>query len=90
MIGLLALLVRFILLAVFTFGFVVLFEHGPAEYPDNAVVEWRHFVGFVQERAGLKAPEAAPITPTPAAPIAPAESPAPTDVSTPAPAPANP
>ena len=37
---LLILIVRLMLLAVFTFGFVVLFEHGPAKFSEGARTEW--------------------------------------------------
>lgn len=64
MISLLALLVRLIFLAVFTFGFVVLFEHGPAGFVQGAPQEWHSLVEFAQKTAG-GAPTVAP-APTPA------------------------
>ncbi len=45
--SLLALLLRFALLAVFTFAFVVLFEHGPSNYLSSAQTEWKHLVEAV-------------------------------------------
>lgn len=30
-----------VLFAALTFGFVVLFEHGPQDYPNNARAEWK-------------------------------------------------
>jgi sensor histidine kinase regulating citrate/malate metabolism len=35
------------LLAVFTFGFVVLFEHGPAKFGDGVKTEWKALRLFV-------------------------------------------
>lgn len=59
MIGLLAMLVRIILLAVFTFGFVVLYEHGPAGFGQGVSQEWQALVGFVSEKTS-QAPTPAP------------------------------
>jgi len=44
---LLRLVVRVIVLAVFTFGFVVLFEHGPAGFSQGAKAEWNALLFFV-------------------------------------------
>lgn len=50
--SILALLIRFILLAAFTFGFVVLFEHGPGGFVDGAATEWRALVGTIEQMTG--------------------------------------
>jgi hypothetical protein len=42
----LRLVVRLILLAVVTFGFVVLFEHGPARFTEGAKEEWNALLFF--------------------------------------------
>lgn len=58
---LLSLLFQLVLLAVITFGFVVLFEHGPAKFSEGAKTEWNallFFVGSVlskQEKAPARA-----------------------------------
>ena len=44
---LLRLVVRVIVLAVFIFGFVVLFEHGPAGFSQGAKAEWNALLFFV-------------------------------------------
>ncbi|HEY5812445.1 MAG TPA: hypothetical protein VIT23_07315 [Terrimicrobiaceae bacterium] len=44
--SLLSLLFRLVLLAVFTFAFVVLFEHGPAKFSDGAKREWNALLSF--------------------------------------------
>ncbi len=41
-----SLLLRLALLAVFTFGFVVLFEHGPSEFSEGARAEWKALLLF--------------------------------------------
>jgi hypothetical protein len=73
---LLAVVLRLVLLAVFTFGFVVLFEHGPAKFSEGAKTEWNallFFVGSVlskQERPSapaVAAKSSASPTATPAA-----------------------
>jgi hypothetical protein len=51
MTSLVALLVRLILLVVFTFGFVVLYEHGVANYPANAKQDFQDFLSFVESHA---------------------------------------
>jgi hypothetical protein len=58
MTSLVALLVRLVLLVVFTFGFVVLFEHGPANYAANAKQDLQDFVQFAEAHApaGLHLP----------------------------------
>lgn len=38
--SLLALIIRLVLIAVATFAFVVLFEHGPQSYAEGAKAEW--------------------------------------------------
>ena len=68
---LLSFVVRLVLLAVFTFGFVVLFEHGPAKFSDGAKTEWNAFLFFVgtvlskQESALPPATPETAATPTP-------------------------
>ena len=80
MIGLFAFGLRILLLAGFTFGFVVLFEHGPQGFVAGAPEEANKFVAFVTSLREQKAPEAVPAPePLPAAPV-----------SAPAPAPAQP
>ena len=49
MISLLALLVRLIFLAVFTFGFVVLYEYGPSGFAQGAPQEWQTLVDFAKK-----------------------------------------
>lgn len=87
---LIALLLRVGLLAVFTFCFVVLFEHGVQGFKDGVPVEWAAFRGFVSDQLSGKAePTPAPTpVPTPAPTPAPvADTPAPTPVATPTPTP---
>jgi hypothetical protein len=67
---LLSFVIRVILLAVFTFGFVVLFEHGPARFSEGAKAEWNallFFVGSVlsREESALPRPRVQ-ASPTPA------------------------
>lgn len=72
---LLSVVLRLVLLAVFTFGFVVLFEHGPAKFSDGAKTEWNallFFVGSVLSRQENAPPPAA---------TQPGATPAPTPVS---------
>jgi hypothetical protein len=68
---LLRFLVRLILLAMLTFGFVVLFEHGPAKFYEGAKAEWNallFFVGSVLSREERSpAPPPGRASPTPAA-----------------------
>jgi hypothetical protein len=78
MMGLFTFLLRAVLLAVFTFGFVVLFEHGPGGFVAGVPGEFRNFENFVASLIG-GGKEAAP-TPTPA----------PLSVTPPAPTPAPP
>ena len=72
---LLSVVLRLVLLAVFTFGFVVLFEHGPAKFSDGAKTEWNALLFFVG--SVLSRQENAP----PPATTQPAAAPAPTPVS---------
>jgi hypothetical protein len=72
---LLSVVLRLVLLAVFTFGFVVLFEHGPAKFSDGAKTEWNALLFFVG--SVLSRQENAP---SPAA-TQPGATPAPTPVS---------
>ncbi len=46
-ISLLALTLRIALLSVMTFLFVVLFEHGPANYPDSVKSDFNHLLEAV-------------------------------------------
>jgi len=72
---LLSFVLRLVLLAVFTFGFVVLFEHGSAKFFDGAKTEWNallFFVGSVLSRQENAPPPAA---------TQPGATPAPTPVS---------
>ena len=62
---LLSFVLRLVLLSVFTFGFVVLFEHGPAKFSDGAKTEWNallFFIGSVVSRRE-SAPPPAPTQP---------------------------
>jgi hypothetical protein len=65
---------RLILLAVFTFGFVVLFEHGPAKFTEGAKTEWNALLFFVG--SALSRQESAPTGTTPQPAATPAPSPA--------------
>lgn len=58
MISLLALLFRIALLAVFTFGFVVLYEHGTSDFAQGAATEWKSLTEFVNSQTSAKAPAA--------------------------------
>jgi len=85
MIGLLAFALRVLLLAGFTFGFVVLFEHGPQGFTAGVPVEANHLVNFATSLMAKKTSEPAP---APAVEPTPAPAPAPVDAPAPAPAPA--
>ncbi len=80
---LVAFLLRLLLLAAFVFGFVVLFEHGPANFGDSAKKEWETFVAFAREKANSQpaaatpAPVATPV-PEPVVEVPPAATPEPT------------
>jgi hypothetical protein len=67
---LLSFVLRLVVLAVFTFGFVVLFEHGPARFSDGAKTEWNallFFIGSVLSRQKDAPPSATTqLTSTPA------------------------
>jgi len=67
MITLLALVLRLALLAVFTFLFVALYEHGPADYFSSVKTEWSALRAFAkQEQTPPPAlAEGAPALPTP-------------------------
>jgi hypothetical protein len=95
---LLRFLVRLILLSMLTFGFVVLFEHGPARLSEGAKAEWNallFFVGSVlsrEERPPARPPGRASPTPA-AAPVStssPAQKAPPADPATTRPATATP
>ncbi|GAT35133.1 hypothetical protein TSACC_3197 [Terrimicrobium sacchariphilum] len=58
MMSLLALLLRVSLLAVFTFGFVVLYEHGTSDFVQGAATEWKSLTEFVSSQGSAKAPAA--------------------------------
>ncbi len=47
MTSLLAFTIRLALVAGMTFGFVVLFEHGPSNYLENAQVEFAKLMEFI-------------------------------------------
>ena len=47
-------LIRFALLAVFTFAFVVLFEHGPNDFVESAKTEWQALTVAVEKLSGAK------------------------------------
>lgn len=55
-VSLLALILRFALLAVLTFAFVVLFEHGPTDYLTAAQSEWKVLVESLSAPAPAPAP----------------------------------
>ena len=76
MITLLAWLLRIFLLAAFTFAFVVLFEHGPAKFPENAATEANRLLASVRESEHLRnlpgiGSHSPPPTPSAAVPDAP-------------------
>lgn len=58
------------LLAGFTFGFVVLFEHGPANFAHGAKTEWSALLSFIgavlSGREGARPPSAAQLSTAPA------------------------
>jgi hypothetical protein len=70
MTSLLAFIARTLVLAIFTFGFVVLFEHGPSDFVKGAPIEWKSFAGFVKLNTGVSLPtgEESTAAPQPAAP----------------------
>ncbi len=68
---------RLILLAVFTFGFVVLFEHGPAKFSDGAKTEWNALLYFVGSALSRQESTPARTTPPPASTPAPKKTPPP-------------
>ncbi|MFZ4683075.1 MAG: hypothetical protein ACOYMS_11275 [Terrimicrobiaceae bacterium] len=88
MITLLALILRLALLAVFTFGFVVLYEHGPAHFAASAKTEWSALRAFaVSPKSSDPVPQSTP-EPPPAAPEpTPETTPPPAPEPTPTPAP---
>lgn len=94
MIGLFTFGLRVVLLAGFTFAFVVLFEHGPQGFSAGAPVEAKHFQEFVVSLMNRKAVEPEPAPVAPASEVEPAAStpaPVPQQVtSTPTPKPKNP
>jgi hypothetical protein len=88
MITLLALILRLALLAVFTFGFVVLYEHGPANFSASAKTEWNALRDFAASlKASDPAPQPTPEPPPPTPEPTPAPTPEPAPTATPAPAP---
>lgn len=70
MITLIAGLLRLTLLVVFTFGFMVLFQHGPANYVANAEKE---LFGLQNWNGSYKAQAASPAKPAESATPPPAE-----------------
>ena len=67
---LLSFIFRLTLLAALTFGFVVLFEHGPVKFSEGAKTEWNallFFVGTVlSKQQNAREPAAADTAATPA------------------------
>ena len=66
---------RLALLVLLTFGFVVLFQHGPAKFPDGVQKEWNAVVVFAG--SVLAKPKSAPASAAPQPAATPAASPAP-------------
>lgn len=88
MITLCVLLLRLILLSAFTFGFVVLFEHGPSGFSAGLKPELETFVSFVKSLGSKPAPAPLPAaTPVPTPVPPPAPSPAEAPAAPPAPTP---
>lgn len=83
------LLFRLILLSAFTFGFVVLFEHGPSGFSAGVKPELETFVSFVKSLGSRPEPAPAPVpAATPAStPVPPPPAPSPTPVPAPTPTP---
>lgn len=75
---------RLALLAALTFGFVVLFEYGPANYAENAKKEWTAFLAFTRGLSAESEPAPTP-QPTPESTPAPVPVPEPTPEPTAAP-----
>jgi len=79
---------RLALLAAFTFGFVVLFEHGPAKFSEGARTEWSAFLYIAgsllskQEGARAAAQPAATPAPSPTSANSPPPKAAPTGAGT--------
>lgn len=84
---LIAFALRLILLAGFVFIFVVLFEHGAANFGANAKTEWEAFTAFLKakaEQSGQTTPDTTPAaTPEPTPDITAATPPPPTPEPTP-------
>jgi hypothetical protein len=89
-----ALVSRLVLLVLFTFGFVVLFQHGPDKFPDGAKKEWNALVVFVGSVLSRQKSTPASAAPQPAATAAaspaPKQSPSPAGAGTNKPAAAAP
>lgn len=85
---------RLVLLVLFTFGFVVLFQHGPDKFPDGAKKEWNALVVFVGSMLSRQKNTSASAAPQPAATAAaspaPKQSPSPAGAGTNKPATAAP
>jgi hypothetical protein len=85
---------RLVLLVLFTFGFVVLFQHGPDKFPDGAKKEWNALVVFVGSMLSRQQSTPASAAPQPAATAAaspaPKQSPSPAGAGTNKPAAAAP
>gem|GEM_PF-1433847 len=89
MITLLALILRLVVLAVFTFGFVVLFEHGTKNYLDHAKDDAVVLQQWVEAKLGSGMTKSAPPAPSSPEPSSsPEPTPAPEPSSTPEHAPA--
>ena len=67
-----AFVIRLILLAALTFGFVVLFEHGPAKFQEGAKTEWNALLFFAGTVLSKRESVRSPVTADPAATPAPA------------------
>jgi hypothetical protein len=65
--SLLSFVFRLVLLAVFTFGFVVLFEHGQAKFADGAKTEWNALLFFIGSVLSRQEDVPPPATTQPAA-----------------------
>ena len=81
MISLIYLVFRLVLLAGFTFLFVVLFEHGPSGFQDGVKVEWEKAVKFAES---FQSSKSAPAMPSATPAVTPSVAATPRPLSTPA------
>jgi hypothetical protein len=72
---LLVFIARLILLVLFTFAFVVLFEHGPANFSEGAKTEWNALLFFVGSTLSKRENAPAQAAPQPAKTVAPSPAP---------------